>query len=109
MVSIVAATFAFVPVRDASPMRMDTLARGNLQSACKDLVLGETSSTALIEGELGFWQVVGVKGMETATRKANDTDIGLVGIVNSGQLGALIHFIMMALQASSAEGWNAGG
>lgn len=61
-------------------------------------VLRQTSSTALINGNWGFGQIVASKAMELAITKAETKSISLVGILNCNHIGLVAHYPMMALQ-----------
>jgi LDH2 family malate/lactate/ureidoglycolate dehydrogenase len=97
-------------LRDASLMGIDShgffqlpryvrlVREGVCRPRANITVLKRCASTALIDGGGAFGQVVGMKAMKMAIRKADQTGIGCVGILRSGHLGALIHYSMMALQ-----------
>ena len=80
------------------PEYANLLREGVYNPRAKISMLRESSSTALIDEGLGLGQPVGVRAMEVAIRKAGENGIGSVAIVNSGHLGALVHYTMMALE-----------
>jgi LDH2 family malate/lactate/ureidoglycolate dehydrogenase len=86
------------------PQYVRFLRSGAYNPRARITVLRETSSVALIEGGEGLGQVVGVRAMEMAIRKADQTGIGLVGILKCGHLGALVHYTMMALERNMIGG-----
>jgi LDH2 family malate/lactate/ureidoglycolate dehydrogenase len=61
-------------------------------------VLSETASTALVEGDGGMGQLVGVRAMEVAIRKARETGAAWVGVGGSRHWGAAAYYASMALE-----------
>lgn len=61
-------------------------------------VLRETPATALIDGDDGAGQVVGVQAMRIAIRKAKETGIAWVGARHSNHLGTCAYYAQMALE-----------
>jgi len=61
-------------------------------------IVSDSDSSALINGNRGFGQVIGEKAMELAINKARGHTIGLVGAFNCNHIGMLAHYTMMALK-----------
>ena len=60
-------------------------------------IVNESNSSALINGNHGFGQVIGEKAMELAINKAKDHTIGFVAAFNCNHIGMLAHYTMVAL------------
>lgn len=60
-------------------------------------IVAESESTANIDGGNGLGQVVGVRAMELAIKKARAVGSSVVGVRNSNHYGAAAYFAMMAL------------
>jgi LDH2 family malate/lactate/ureidoglycolate dehydrogenase len=60
-------------------------------------ILRETAGTALVDGDNGAGQVVGVRAMDIAIRKAREAGVGHVGVRMSNHFGTCAYFAMMAL------------
>lgn len=61
-------------------------------------LLSETASTALVRGDGGMGQLVGVRAMEIAIRKARETGAAWVGVGDSRHWGEAAHYASMALE-----------
>jgi len=59
-------------------------------------VVRETGSTALVNGNWGFGQVVAKRSMEIAIEKAEKNGIGAVGVFNCNHVGRLVDYTAMA-------------
>lgn len=80
------------------PRYMDQVKKGTMKFGVKVETVRETPSTALLNGNWGFGQVIGVRAMELAIKKAKDHTIGFVGVINCNHIGMLAHYPMMALE-----------
>ncbi len=60
-------------------------------------VVKERPSTALMDGGSGFGQVVGVKAMELAVKKAKSQGIATVGAFKTNHFGFAAYYSMIAL------------
>lgn len=75
-------------------------------------ILHETAGTALLDGDGGSGQVVGVRAMRTAIEKAAATGVGYVGVRASDHIGMCSYYAEMALThdmigfTSSVGGFN---
>ncbi len=74
------------------------LRRGVMKPRPEVKVVRETSVTALLDGDAGLGQVVGVRGMKLAIEKALQRGIGLVAVRNSNHYGIAGYYAMMALE-----------
>ncbi len=61
-------------------------------------VLRETPGTALVDGDNGLGQVVGVRAMEIAIKKAKEVGVAHVGVRGSNHLGTCAYYSQMALE-----------
>lgn len=61
-------------------------------------ILRETPGTAVVDGDNGAGQVVGVKAMEVAIRKAKDVGISFVGARMSNHFGTCAYYAQMAAE-----------
>ena len=61
-------------------------------------VLRETAGTALIDGDNGAGQVVGVRAMEIAITKAKEVGVSHVGVRMSSHFGTCAYYAQMALE-----------
>lgn len=69
---------------------------GTLKLNAPFRILRENQSTALIDGGMGFGQVLGVKAMKLAIEKARATGIGGVGVRNCVHFGMAAYYAKMA-------------
>ena len=60
-------------------------------------ILKDKGATVLINGDDGMGQVVADRAMKIAIERTAETGIALVGAINSGHIGALAFWSMMAL------------
>jgi L-2-hydroxycarboxylate dehydrogenase (NAD+) len=74
------------------------LQKGQMMAKPKVQVIHETPTTALIDGGGGLGQPVGVRGMEKAMEKAQETGVGFVAVRNSNHYGIAGYYAMMALE-----------
>jgi uncharacterized oxidoreductase len=80
------------------PLYVQWIEEGIIKPKANPKVIKETISTALIDGDKGFGQVVATKGMKLAIEKAKESGIAAVGIYNCGHVGRLADYTMMALK-----------
>lgn len=62
---------------------------GNIDPTAEPSVITETPTTAVIDGQFTFGQIVGRHAVEHLTAKANDHGIAAVGIRNGSHLGRI--------------------
>lgn len=78
------------------PWYVALIKEGKLKPGAQVEVVRETSSTALVNGNWGFGQVVAWKCMEIAIEKARRSGVGTVGIYNCNHVGRLIDYTAFA-------------
>ncbi|WP_456419650.1 L-sulfolactate dehydrogenase [Methanocaldococcus infernus] len=71
---------------------------GNLNPKPNIKVVKDLKATAIIDGDLGFGQVVGKKAMELAIKKAEEFGISAVSTRNSGHFGIASFYSEMAME-----------
>jgi uncharacterized oxidoreductase len=71
------------------PQYVKGLQQGRIRSGVRPMVLAESATTAVIDGRLGFGQVIAGEGMALAVKKAKASGIGAVAIRNSNHSGRL--------------------
>ena len=71
---------------------------GELNKAPDIKVVKETPGTATIDADSALGIMAGVPAMKTAISKARNVGVGIVTMFNSGHMGAVGHFSMMAAQ-----------
>ncbi|MHA1711879.1 MAG: Ldh family oxidoreductase [Candidatus Freyarchaeota archaeon] len=72
--------------------------KGTIVPGAPFTMVRETPSTALVNGGLGFGQVIGVKAMKLAVKKARMTGMGAVSVYNTNHFGMAAYYAMIALQ-----------
>jgi uncharacterized oxidoreductase len=79
---------------------IQAIKRGDLKPGAEIEVVRETPSSALLNGNWGFGQVVAKKAMETAIEKAKENSISVICAFNLYHLGRLADYTRMALDAN---------
>ncbi|HIC93994.1 MAG TPA: Ldh family oxidoreductase [Anaerolineae bacterium] len=74
------------------------LRRGAMKPRPEIRVVRETPVAALLDGDAGLGQVVGVRAMGLAIEKALRSGVGLVAVRNSNHYGIAGYYAMMALE-----------
>jgi LDH2 family malate/lactate/ureidoglycolate dehydrogenase len=104
---LIAAVRLEAALRD--PVGFDTFAARSLAHVLERLQAGglnprptiqlahEAGPLALMDGDGGIGQLVGVRAMEHCLLLAESHGLGLVGVRHSSSLGAMAHYAMMAL------------
>lgn len=77
---------------------IDRLKAGGMNPRPSIRVLRETPGTALVDGDNGAGQVVGVRAMEVAIKKAKEVGISYVGVRMSNHFGTCAYYAQMALE-----------
>jgi LDH2 family malate/lactate/ureidoglycolate dehydrogenase len=62
-------------------------------------IVHETPGTATIDGDRGLGIMLGAEAMRLAIQKARDNGVGVVTLTNTGHIGAVGYFAMLAAQA----------
>lgn len=75
---------------------VDNVLQKKIRPRAKLEVVKETLSSALLNGNWGFGQVVGTKAMELAIEKAEKSAIGAVSVFNCNHVGRLADYTLMA-------------
>ena len=75
------------------------LVEGKVRANRKARVVHETPVSVLIDGDLGFGQVVGEAALDLAAAKARATGMAILGLRNTGHVGRVGHFAERAAAA----------
>jgi uncharacterized oxidoreductase len=79
------------------PQYIASWRKGDADPAAEPEVIRQGPATALVDGKLGFGQIVARRGMEVAMEKAAEVGVSSVGIFNSNHIGRLADYTEMAL------------
>jgi len=77
---------------------VDQIRKGNIIPGSIIEVVRETPSSALLDGNWGFGQVIGVKAMKMAIEKAKQNTVSVVCVHNSYHVGRLSDYTMLAAE-----------
>jgi uncharacterized oxidoreductase len=80
------------------PMYVESIRKGNVKLGVSIEIVRETPSTALINGNWGFGQVVATEATRLAIDKARAHSISAVGITNANHIGRLADYPLMAVK-----------
>jgi uncharacterized oxidoreductase len=80
------------------PQYIASWRKGEANPTAEPVVVQEGSATALLDGKLGFGQIVARRGMEVAMEKAAAVGVSTVGVFNSNHIGRLADYTEMALE-----------
>ncbi len=72
--------------------------KGEINPTGEPVVVQEGPATALVDGKMGFGQIVARRGMQVAIEKAAAVGISAVGIFNSYHIGRLADFAELAVE-----------
>ncbi len=75
---------------------VNDIEKGIIKPGAKIEVVRETSSSAILNGNWGFGQVIAKKAMEKAIEKAKDSVVGVVCAFNCNHVGRLADYTLMA-------------
>ena len=78
------------------PQYVEAIQTGRISPGAKYDVVQETPSSALINGNRGFGQVIAQQAISVAIQKARNSAISAVSVHNCGHLGWLAGYTMMA-------------
>jgi uncharacterized oxidoreductase len=79
------------------PQYIASWRKGDINPSAEPTVVQEGPATALVDGQLGFGQIVARRGMEVALEKAAAVGVATVGVFNSNHIGRLADYTEMAL------------
>lgn len=79
------------------PQYIASWRKGDADPTAEPEVIRQGPATALVDGKLGFGQIVARRGMEVAMEKAAEVGVSSVGIFNSNHIGRLADYTEMAL------------
>jgi len=77
---------------------VDAIRDGLIKPGAKVEIVTETDSTALVNGNWGFGQVICTEAMKLAIQKAKKNGVSVVGIFNCNHVGRLSEYSTMALE-----------
>ncbi|MFQ6094991.1 MAG: Ldh family oxidoreductase [Candidatus Bathyarchaeia archaeon] len=77
---------------------VNEIRKGNIVPGSSIEVVRETPSSALLNGNWGFGQVIGVKAMKMAIEKAKKNTVSVVGVYNCCHVGRLSDYTMLAAE-----------
>ena len=72
--------------------------KGDADPTAEPEIIKEGPATALMDGKLGFGQLVARRGMEVAMKKAGEVGVATVGIFNCNHIGRLADYTEMAIE-----------
>src|SRR5512147_1265985 len=78
------------------PQYVASWRKGEANPTAEPVVVQDGPATALVDGKLGFGQIVARRGMELAMEKAAAIGISAVGVFNSNHIGRLADYTEMA-------------
>jgi uncharacterized oxidoreductase len=79
------------------PQYISSWRKGEADPTAEPEIVQEGPATALVDGKLGFGQIVARRGMEVAMEKAAAMGVATVGVFNSNHIGRLADYTEMAL------------
>lgn len=93
------------------PQYIASWKKGDANPTAEPVVVQQGPATALVDGKLGFGQIVARRGMEVAMQKAAAVGVSTVGVFNSNHIGRLADYTEMALERDMLAilAVNAGG
>jgi LDH2 family malate/lactate/ureidoglycolate dehydrogenase len=80
------------------PQYIGSWRKGDIDAKAEPVVVQDGPATALIDGRLGFGQILAKRGMEVAMQKAAAIGVSAVGVFNSNHIGRLADYAEMALE-----------
>jgi uncharacterized oxidoreductase len=93
------------------PQYVTSWRKGEANPTAEPQIVQEGPATALVDGKLGFGQIVARRGMEVAMEKAAAVGVATVGLFNCNHIGRLADYTELALQRDMLAilAVNAGG
>lgn len=86
-------------VNRLKPIYLDRIKAGIQKPITNFEVVRETPTTAVVDGNDGMGQVIGVKAMNMAIQKAKTYGMGMVAVRNSSHYGIAGYYVTMATKA----------
>ena len=80
------------------PEYIEMIEKGLIRPGAKMEIVRETLTTALVEGNWGFGQVIAEKAMEIAIEKAKKAGVSAIGVRHVYHIGRLGHYSSMAAE-----------
>lgn len=84
------------------PQYVEAIVEGRVRPGAVLRTVSETASTAVLDGQSGFGQVMAGQAMELAVEKANHTGVGVVTLANCGHTGRLGYYTEWATRQGMA-------
>jgi len=84
------------------PQYIEAIIEGRVRPGAVLRTVSETVSTAVLDGQSGFGQVMARQAMELAMEKANHTGVGVVTLANCAHTGRLGYYTERAAQKGMA-------
>lgn len=81
------------------PRYVELISTGTIVPGARGRILHETANTAVVSGNWGFGQVAAKYGTEVAIRKATESQVSVVGVVQINHVGRLGEFAAMIAEA----------
>jgi LDH2 family malate/lactate/ureidoglycolate dehydrogenase len=78
------------------PIYVQRIEDGGSNPRPKPQIVRQTRTTAVLDGDNGMGQIIGIRAMEIAIEKASDGDCAFVSVRNSNHYGAASHYAEMA-------------
>jgi LDH2 family malate/lactate/ureidoglycolate dehydrogenase len=79
------------------PIYVERVQAGLTDGSARGVVVSESETTGVVDGQNGLGQVIGTAGMRLAIAKAQKAGVGLVTVRNSTHFGTAGYYAMMAL------------
>jgi LDH2 family malate/lactate/ureidoglycolate dehydrogenase len=78
------------------PIYVQRIEDGGSNPRPKPQIVRQTRTTAVLDGDNGMGQIIGIRAMEIALEKASDGDCAFVSVRNSNHYGAASHYAEIA-------------
>jgi LDH2 family malate/lactate/ureidoglycolate dehydrogenase len=80
------------------PIYVRNLRDGAVSATAQPVLVSDSPSTALLDGQNAMGQVVGVRGMDLAIEKARASGVASVGVRNSNHFGTCAYYALRAAE-----------
>jgi uncharacterized oxidoreductase len=78
------------------PFYLERIENGQVRVDGQPRIVRNGRATAVLDGDLCFGQVAGVRAVELAISKAEEHGVGAVGLIRSGHIGRLADYVEIA-------------